>query len=136
MAYMSQERKAQLAPQIKKILAKFKMKGSISVDNHSTLCVNLKSGSLDIIGNFNKTIADRDPTGNSHINPARDHLLVNTYWIGDHYSGKVQSFLKELVAAMNIGNHDRSDIQTDYFDVGWYVRVNVGKWNKAYLLTA
>jgi hypothetical protein len=30
------------------------------------------------------------------------------------------------------GNHDNSDIQSDYFDVGWYVEVNIGKWNKAY----
>jgi hypothetical protein len=36
---------------------------------------------------------------------------------------------------MNVGNHDRSDIQSDYFDVGWYVDVNVGAWNQPYELT-
>jgi hypothetical protein len=25
---------------------------------------------------------------------------------------------------------------TDYFDVGWYIEINVGKWNKEYNLTA
>jgi hypothetical protein len=35
---------------------------------------------------------------------------------------------------MNVGNHDRSDIQSDYFDVGWYVDVNVGAWNQPYEL--
>ena len=37
---------------------------------------------------------------------------------------------------MNDGNHDRSDPQSDYFDVGWYVDVNIGKWNKPYTLVA
>jgi hypothetical protein len=35
---------------------------------------------------------------------------------------------------MNGGNHDNSDVQTDYFDVGWYVDVNIGSWDKPYTL--
>jgi hypothetical protein len=35
---------------------------------------------------------------------------------------------------MNAGNWDKSDIQTDYFDVGWYIDVNVGRWDKPYAL--
>ena len=135
MAYMSQERKAKLAPTIKSILKKYKMKGSVAVRDHSTLVVNIKSGVLDIIGNYNQTIADRDPTGNKHINKATTSLDVNQYWIHDHYTGKVQKFLTELRDAMMVGNHDNSDIQTDYFDVGWYIDINVGKWNKPYELT-
>jgi hypothetical protein len=34
------------------------------------------------------------------------------------------------------GNHDRSDIQSDYFDVGWYVDVNIGSWNRPYEVEA
>jgi hypothetical protein len=34
------------------------------------------------------------------------------------------------------GNYNNSDIMTDYFDVGWYIEINVGKWNKEYNLTA
>ena len=44
--------------------------------------------------------------------------------------------MREVFAAMNEGNHDNSDIQSDYFNVGWYVAVNVGYWNKDYILTA
>ena len=43
-----------------------------------------------------------------------------------------KNFLSEVIPAMNNGNHDNSDIQTDYFDVGWYIDVNIGKWNKPY----
>jgi hypothetical protein len=31
---------------------------------------------------------------------------------------------------MMTGNHDRSDSQTDYFDVGWYIEIQFGQWDK------
>jgi len=45
-------------------------------------------------------------------------------------------FLTELKDAMNVGNYDRSDMQSDYFDVGFYIDINVGNWDKPYILTA
>ena len=44
MAYMSQERKSEIAPKVKSILKKFGIKGSLSVRHHSTLSLTLKSG--------------------------------------------------------------------------------------------
>jgi len=40
-----------------------------------------------------------------------------------------------LIDAMK-GNkwYDRSDIQTDYFDIAYYIDINVGQWNKDYIL--
>ena len=140
MAYMSQERKQQLAPQIKSVLKKYGVKASIAVRNHSTLVVNIKSGPIDFIENFIET----DKAGISGRKMAQDQidyirkkqsLDVNPYWYKEHFSGKAKSFLSELLPAMNTGNHDNSDIQTDYFDVGWYVDVNIGKWNKPYTVT-
>ena len=135
MAYMSQEKKVKIAPKIKAILAKYKVKGSLSVRNHMTLCLNLKSGSIDFIANSNTVC------GNSHYQVASGfkpstsgYDQVNPYHFKDHYDGKALAFMQEVFHAMNDGNHDRSDIQSDYFDVGWYVDVNIGKWNKPYLL--
>ena len=47
MAYVSQQDKAKLAPQIKKVLNKYGMKGSISIRHHSSLVVTLQSGAID-----------------------------------------------------------------------------------------
>ena len=71
-----------------------------------------------------------------HIDYLRKNrsLDVNPYWYHEHFDGKAKKFLSEVIPAMNKGNHDNSDIQTDYFDVGWYVDVNVGKWDKPYVL--
>ncbi len=136
MAYMSQEKKAKIAPVVKAILKKYNVKGSLSVRNHMTLCLNIKSGAIDFIGNYNTVNVD-DPRYANYggFRPAVDYIDVNPFWYQDHFDGVAKKFLKEILTAMNDGNHDNSDIQTDYFDVGWYVDVNVGRWNKPYVLT-
>ena len=139
MAYFNQERKKERAPAIKAILKKYNVKGSLAVRNHMTFVLNIKSGSIDFIENFIQTDIDK-PYGNKMSTEQIEYIRknrsldVNTYWYQEHYSGKAKSFLKEVLVAMNGGNHDNSDVQTDYFDVGWYVDVNIGSWDKPYIL--
>jgi len=132
MAYMSQEKKAKIAPVVKAVLKKYKVKGSLAVRNHSTLVLNIKSGSIDFIENFIAT--DRNALSEEQVRYIRANksLDVNPYWYHEHFDGKAKKFLTEIMAAMNDGNHDRSDAQIDYFDVGWYVDVNIGNWKKHY----
>lgn len=131
MAYMNQERKAKLAPAIKAALRKYGIKGTISTDRYS-LTVTIKSGPIDFIKNYNETVRQRP----GQLYFAEKYMQVNDHWYHDHFSGRAKTFLTELITAMNVGNHDNSDIMTDYFDVGWYVHVNVGRWNKPYILKA
>jgi hypothetical protein len=113
MAYMSQERKRSLAPGIKAVLKKYGMKGTLSVDGHSGLRLTLTESKLDFGTTYHQ---------------------VNTYH-PSMWEGRLAEFLIEVIGAMNVGNHDNSDISTDYFDIGWYVYVNIGKWNKPYRVT-
>lgn len=141
MAYMSQEKKAKIAPKVKAILAKYKVKGSLAVRNHSTLVLNLKSGSIDLIENYIDTdskIFHGKKMSQDQIDYIRSKksLDVNPYWYQEHFTGKALNFLKEIFVAMNDGNWDKSDIQSDYFNVGWYVDVNIGKWDKPYTVEA
>lgn len=121
MAYMSQERKKSMEPAIKAILKKYGFKGSLSVKHHSTLVLTIQSGEIDV---FNDYGGFRDGD--------RGYIDVNTYHYRSHYTGKTLEFLSEVIPAMMIGNHDNSDIMTDYFDVGWYIDVQFGKWDKPY----
>jgi len=137
MAYMNQEKKARIAAQVKPILAKYKVKGTLSVRNHSTIVLNIKSGAIDFIQNYltldrngHPMYAMTDEQYN-YVYQKR-YLDVNPYHYQNHFSGTAKQFLNEVMAAMNAGNHDNSDIQTDYFDVGWYVDVNIGQWDKPY----
>lgn len=109
MAYMNKEKKAKIAPAVKAICAKYGVKGTLKVHNHSTLILTLRSGKIDFWGTMMKD---------------------NREW-----SGEAKKFMDEVEAAMMVGNHNNSDIMTDYFDVGWYVRINVGEWDKPYIVT-
>ena len=136
MAYMNQEMKKQLAPGIKKGLKKYGLKGTIGVEHYSGLVVRIWEGPLDFIGNKNE---NADPWKVEKYGLHEDgYLQVNQYWIDDNYTGQVKDCLNELKLAMNgcqeIQNHDNSDIMTDYFDVGWYIYIRVGEYNKNYKL--
>ena len=116
MAYVSQELKAKLAPTIKAVLKKYKVKGSISVRNHMSLVVTLKEGAV----NFGK-----------------DHIQVNPYHIDAHYAGKARSLLNELKAAMEGPEFFcEDDAMTDYFYRSHYIDINIGKWDKPYVCVA
>lgn len=133
MAYMNQNKKATLSPAIKSVCNKYGIKASIAVRNHSTLVINIKSGAIDFIDNYAKTLADRTNYAGAVENVKNSKSIdVNPYWFKEHFTGTAKNFLAELFAAANNGNHDRSDIQVDYFDVGWYVDVNIGRWDKPY----
>jgi len=143
MAYMNQDKKKAIAPQIKAVLAKYDVKATIGVRNYSTLVVNIKEGALDFIGAANKHNQQYAERTGQKAYEVTNYYGVNPYWEVEHMSNigetKIANFFKELIAAMNgkgssVANHDNSDIMTDYFDVGWYLDINVGKWDKPYIL--
>jgi hypothetical protein len=135
MAHMNQEKKAVIAAKIKPILAKYGVKGSLSVRNHSTIVLTLKSGKIDFIENLNRVCSSSHYQTSNGFRPVTNgYVDVNPYWYQDHFDGVAKKFLTEVLAALNLGNHDRSDVQTDYFDVGWYVDLDVGRWNKPYIV--
>lgn len=112
MAYFSQEMKAQLAPAIRAVLNRYKMKATISVHHHSSLVVTIKSGNIDF--------------GNSQ--------QVNEYWINQHYTGVARDFLTELLRAMKGPDYFNDDnSQTDYFHRSHYTDINIGRWDRPYV---
>ena len=136
MAYMNVEHKRKIAELVKPILHKYNVKGTLAVRNHSTLVLNISRGKLDFIGNYNEVGKDDRSHQTFAFQPAKDYIQVNQYHTDRHYSGKVRDFFKEILEAMNVDNWDRSDIQTDYFNVGYYIHIAIGKWDKPYVLEA
>lgn len=132
MAYMSQEMKSKIAPVVKAAMKKYGVKGSLAVRSHRTLVLNIKEGNIDFIEDFTKDMTDN---GNKQYILEKKCIDVNPYHYQNQFTGKAKTFLTEVIKALNNGNHDRSDIQSDYFDVGWYVDINIGKWNKPYEYT-
>ena len=113
MAYVSKEDKKTLAPAIKKVLAKYGVKGTIKVRNHMTLVVTLR----------------KVPAGLFTAEEIRNG--VNVYHIDTFFEGTAKKFLTALLAAMKGDKwFDESDAMVDYFNTAWYNDIKIGEWNK------
>ena len=142
MAYMNQERKAKISQNLKPILAKYGIKGSLSVRNHSTIVLTLKSGRVDFVENYIKT-DENGISGRKMSQDQKDYIRknqsldINPYWFQEHFTGNAKSFLTEAMQALKSADwYDESDAMVDYFNTAYYVDINVGKWNKPYTIEA
>ena len=114
MAYANKETKAIIAANLKPVLKKFGMKGSLSVRYHHAIVLTLTSGPIDFGSKFTQ---------------------VNPYWFHEHYMGTAKKFLSEAIDALKSASwYDRSDASVDYFDTAYYFDINIGRWNKDYEL--
>lgn len=137
MAYMNQEMKKKISEKVKPILAKYKIKGTLSVRNHSTIVLTLKSGKagkVDFVDSINRTVGN-NPYYRNFRKVEDGHVQVNQYYIKDHFDGDAKECLEELYEAMKAANwFDKSDIMTDYFHTAYYIDINVGKWDTPYVV--
>lgn len=129
MAYMNQEKKAKIAEALKKVMPK-DWKYSLAVRHHSTLVLTIKSAPINLVDIYTKTRFE-----NREQYLERMYVDVNPYWWHDHFEGDLKEIFEKIFAALNIGNWNNSDSQTDYFDVGHYIDVQFGKWDKPFVVT-
>lgn len=90
--------------------------------HHSTLVLTISEAPIDLVA---QSLCSDEQKKCGYID-------VNQYHIDGVFSGKLLKAFTAIKDAMMVGNHDRSDSQTDYFDVGWYIEINVGKWDKPF----
>lgn len=135
MAYVSKEIKAEIKAELDKVVPK-EIKYSLRVHNHSTIVMTIRSGNVDFYKNRNDKVAGKLDYFNNPIEPVNPDrsLDVNRYHVDKQFDGEVLALLEKIIAALNIKNWDRSDIQSDYFDVGYYVDLKIGSWDKPYIL--
>lgn len=130
MVYMDQHIKGKIAPLVKQVLLKYNLKGSLSVNNHSTLTLTIHSGHLDFINNCKQNTLRNYP--GSHTEAT--HMSVNKYHVDRQFDGECLQCVQELLEMMNKLNWCRSEPQYDVFDVGYVVHIQIGRWNKPYCL--
>lgn len=123
MAYMNQKKKAKIVAEVKKVLPKG-WKATFAVYNYSTLRCTIRSAPLDLKETFHRAREDWD------------FLTINTYHAEKQCKNKeTAEILEKIIDALNTDNYDRSDIMTDYFDVGHYIDLQFGSWDKPFVNT-
>jgi len=135
MSYISQDEKAKIAPVVKGLLKQYGLKGTLSIRNHSTLCLTISAGSIDFFASANRKNKIFAEYRGEIAREVKDSLQVNVYYIDSHFDGVSAEVLNTLLDALRGQDwYDNSDIQSDYFEVKHYVDISIGKWNKAYQL--
>lgn len=115
MAYVSKELKAEVAAKLKTIMPK-DWKYSLAVRHYSELVLTISKAPVDLT-----TIVPH----------------VNVYYIERCVLDKrYVPLFTEIVAALNTDNYNNSNAMIDYFDVGHYVSINIGKYDKPFVCTA
>lgn len=120
MAYVSKEKKAKIAAELKKVMPK-NWKYSLAVRHHSTAVITIYSAPVNLI------------PADAH---SQKYYDVNHYHLHDQYEGELLEIMKKIKSAMNADNYDNSDSMTDYFDVGHYIDINVGRYDKPFQVAA
>ncbi|UVX29505.1 hypothetical protein M5b_00253 [Klebsiella phage VLCpiM5b] len=120
MAYMNKEKKAKIVEAVKAVLPKG-WKATFAIRHYSTIVCTIRSAPLDLKDAFHRSRDDWD------------FLTINTYHAEKQCKNKdIADKLEKIIAALNLDNYDNSDIMTDYFDVGHYVDLKFGSWDKPF----
>jgi hypothetical protein len=135
MAYMNQERKAKIKANLDKALKGTGVKYSLKCCNLSITCT-IKSAPVDFIANSNETCAADFYQVARGFQPEKSgYSQVNPYHFKNHFSGEALELMSKIVKSMYSADYyDNSDAQTDYFDTAYYVNVNIGRWDKPFVV--
>lgn len=123
MAYITANQTRDIKKRLRSAFPGFKF--SVRNRHHMSVSVKILSGPRDFsdLNLTNEWVSHFDPT----------HFNVNHYHL--HNYGPHEGFFRKIAAIVNEGNYDNSDIMTDYFDVGFYVSISVGSWDRPYVPT-
>lgn len=141
MAYISKKQVQEKRRIITALCKEYGVTATVSGSNSSTLTVTIRKGWIDFLGNHVGTVSgnwlnSQQQKDNALFYKNKGYFKVNEYYLEKQFSGIALDFMMDLLAIMKIGHYDNSDSMTDYFDTAWYLGINVGDWNKPYILTA
>ncbi len=120
MAWMNQEKKAKIAVELKKVMPSG-WRYSLRVHHHSSIILTIASAPVDL---YSECL---------YTNKSGNYIQLNEYYLEHAYSGELLKVFESIKRALNIDNHDNSDLQSDYFDVGHYVSIHIGQWDKPFV---
>jgi hypothetical protein len=138
MAYMPQELKKQLVKKVRAVLPK-DWKVTFGVENGTGIVMNINSAGTDIQSKYIESTQTH--MMQSTLEQRLEH--AKTFGCSVHsYIGKTEfcqdkelnDILVKVNDALNSENYDNSDVQTDYFDKRYHVWINIGRFDKPFIV--
>jgi hypothetical protein len=118
MAYISTESVKEIRNELKSLFPEKKgWKLSVTRSNASYLNIAIMEAPVEI-----------------RNNPELDHENINTYYILDRDNKLGADLIHIIYEISNRNNFDKSDLMSDYFHVGYYFGMSIGKWDKPFKL--
>jgi hypothetical protein len=133
MAFMNQEHKKRIAEKLNAALKGSGLKWSLRVQHHSTIIITVSEGPIDFVNNYENTDSGKKAIKKGWREPG-SRIQVNGSHLAEQFTGEALDCLKTITECLNLNNWDRSDIQSDYFDVGHYINILIGTYDKPYKL--
>ena len=115
MAYLSAEDTKKIRTALKTNFKQFKF--SVTRSHYTGVNIAILSGPVDF-------------DASKHDN----YLQLNEYYPENYSNGNI---FKKMIQTVDkaVRNHDNSDAQIDYFDIGYFTHWSVGRWNKPFVKT-
>jgi len=121
MAYITANQTRDIKQRLKNAFPGFKF--SVVNRHHTSVDVVVLNGPIDF--------SDMPDAGDARpFDPT--YFSVNQYHLYNYR--KYEGLFRRMFEIINDGNFDKSDIMTDYFNVGWYAHLSVGVWDKPYVV--
>jgi hypothetical protein len=142
MAYITKSEVNTMREALKSVCKKYSMKVTLSGSNTSKVTATVVSGKIDLIESYIRIGVCENvrytSTAYELADQIRDkkNIQVNHYYLNSQFDGIALEFLQAVYAVISQGHWDESDSMTDYFHCSFYRNIQIGKWNKGYVLTA
>jgi hypothetical protein len=116
MAYISTEEVAAIREELQQVFPR-KQSWIISVrrENYSSVNIVIKQSPIEL-----------------REDPSKAYETINHYFIEKKQNKVAGELLQIMYDISNKNNYDRSDTQSDYFDVGFYFSMSIGSWDKTF----
>ena len=135
MAYLSAEDVKHIRVALKKEFPQYKF--SVTRDGHLGVMIAFMKGPKFAEYEYFDRYANETKVGNLSDG---EHHQINQHWLEEFYGKENAKILDKIhviaktAPAKNGGKvwYNDSDAMIDYFDIAYYIHINVGKWNKQY----
>ena len=132
MAYMNQEKKQRIVARIKAVTPKT-WRVTFRVRDHAELICTISKADVDIMAAVSDAYRELARTRPSYdFSGAMKHIQALHKDAIELLPEPLRSTLKAMYDAMMSENYNRSDLMTDYHDVGYYAYLSIGAWHKPF----